>query len=238
VETVKNHPEIEFRFFTPHRMSIDMARNQSAVMALQTESDYLMFIDDDVLIPSNTMDLLLKANKDVVAGLVMIRGYPFNVMTFRWENPEEENLVLRRLTNYNDIPLIESCTEGHDRFKLDCIKCRTEGKLQEVVDCIAVGFSCCLINTDVLKPLEPPYFLTSKFHTEDIYFCLKLQGLDPIPSVAFHTGVKCGHLLNPEPIEWANRAVMKDLYAPIAERNFKRGQEWIDQCLTALNAPK
>ena len=50
----------EFFLFTPPRMSVDMARNTAAKQAMMLECDYLMFIDDDVLIPPTTFDSLLK----------------------------------------------------------------------------------------------------------------------------------------------------------------------------------
>ena len=66
--SAKNIPGIKFEFWTPERMAIDTARNTAAQMALSRECDYLMFIDDDVMIPPDTLEKLLKADKDVIAG--------------------------------------------------------------------------------------------------------------------------------------------------------------------------
>ncbi len=236
VKTVKTDPTIEFMFYTPHRMSIDHARNSAAEMALQSDCDYLMFLDDDVLVKPETLDMLLKADKDIIAGLVIIRGHPFNNMAFKFKEEKEEEK--QSLEFYNELPLKESCEAGHEVYKIECESCIKSSKLQELVKCDAVGFSCCLIKCDVLQALEPPFFVTAKNHTEDIYFCLKIRSLNPIPEIWLHTGVKCGHLLNAEPIEWANRPLMKTIYDPFFRgekgHNDHRDDEYIKRCLAAI----
>jgi len=165
-----------------------------------------MFIDDDVLIPPDAFDKLQMANKDICAGLVYLRGYPFHVMAFREiitkvldENKKEFLDPRLKLTYYDEI---------HDLAR--------EGV--ELVSCEAVGFSCCLIHTDVLKAIEPPYFVTGPLNTEDIYFCLKTRNLDPRPSIFVHTGVRGGHLLNPEPIEFDTKLLLTNFYDNLADK--------------------
>lgn len=225
VKTVKKDPTIEFQFFTPHRMSIDAARNHAARIALETEADYLMFIDDDVLIPANTLELLLAAQKDIVAGLVVIRGLPFNNMAFKFISETE-------LIYYNDIPLASPCASEHTNYDIKCDSCR-ETSLQELVKVDAVGFSCCLINCDVLRSMEPPYFVTGVNHTEDIYFCLKSRELEPAPEIYLHTGVECGHLLNPEPVEWRTRKKMQEFYNS-GVKEYSRDLAHIERCLAVI----
>lgn len=212
LHTARTLPDIEFRFWTPPRMSIDNARNQAALYAMNTDCDYLMFIDDDVLIPENTLVELLKADKDIIAGLVMIRGFPFNVMAFKWEKDDQGNP--KNLGYFNDLP-----------------------KERGIVECDAVGFSCCLIKMDIIKALEPPYFVTGKSNTEDVYFCLKVKDiLDPQPGIFMHTGVECGHLLNPLPIVYSGKQKFYDFYAPVYEKEpeFKRDQAYIDACVAGV----
>ncbi len=229
--TAKNYPNIDFKFFSPVRMSIDNARNTAATLAMRYECDYLMFIDDDVLIPKDTLVHLLEANKDVCAGLVIIRGMPFHVMAFKFskDNPMQ-------LTNYDELPLHVTCKQDHEFFKLDCKDCEI-AYLEPLVRCDAVGFSCCLIKTDILKPLEPPYFLTGPNHTEDVYFCLKLRELEPIPSIYMNTSVRCGHLLNPEPIEFGTIKKFKSFYEEeyeLLNMKFQRDEAHIQRCLVSL----
>lgn len=248
--TKKERPDIEFQFFTPHRMSIDMARNMAADLAMKYKCDYLMFIDDDVLIPKDTLLRLLEADKDIVAGLVIIRGVPFNVMGFRWQELKEQHAERakvherRSLTFYNDLPLVHPCKEGHERFQLKCEHC-LHSPLQTLVQMDAIGFSCCLIKTDVLNLLTPPYFVTGSHHTEDVYFCIKAQEeLIPPPTIFMHTGVQCGHLLNPEPIEWRTRKRFLDFFTPEIEMEKQkkeespRGMSYIERCLAKIDEVK
>lgn len=189
--TIRKFPDDQFWFFTPHRMTIDNARNLAAKQAMSLECDYLMFLDDDVLVPHDTFEKLVAAQKDIIAALVYLRGYPFHVMAFK----DAETTGRVSLNYYDDLPKNE------------------DGSLQELVPLAAVGFSCCLIKVDVIQAIEPPYFVTGPLNTEDVYFCLKTRELDPQPSIYLHTGIKCGHMLNPEPIEYATR----DLHTQFCE---------------------
>lgn len=230
-KTAKTHPDVYFELFTPHRMSIDNARNSAAVMALRKDFDYLMFIDDDVLIPNDTFTKLLEADKDVIAGLVIIRGMPFNVMAFEFEDETRRQLVY-----FNKIPLQSPCAKEHLKYEAECEDC-DKVELVTLAKCDAVGFSCCLIKTDILKPLKPPFFITGPNHTEDVYFCLKLRELEPVPEIYVHTGVQCGHLLNPEPIEFKVRKKLYGLYKKEweeATRKPMRDVAHIERCLVSL----
>src|SRR5271154_6337264 len=70
-------PEDQFVLFTPYRMAIDTMRNAAAKIALEHNCDYLMFIDDDVIIKPETYAVLKAADVDCVMALTFIRGYPF-----------------------------------------------------------------------------------------------------------------------------------------------------------------
>jgi len=216
--TIRKYPDFQFAFYTPARMSIDNARNTAARMALESECDYLMFIDDDVLLPTDTFTKLYEADKAIIAGLVIIRGYPFNVMAFK--TISDENTSREKIDYYNDLP------EDGDKNLVELVKCR------------AVGFSCCLLKVDVLKALEPPYFVTGTGNTEDVYFCLRTQHeLDPAPDIYMHTGVRCGHLLHPEPVEWETRDKLKAFYEPIIKEqslDVGRNVEYLNQCLAQI----
>lgn len=210
--TGKHFPEYQIHFWNPERMAIDTARNQAAIYALELGCDYLLFLDDDVMVPSAGLKVLIEAGKDIIAGLVCIRGYPFNAMAFKWVEDKD-----RQLTYFND----------------------WEKKVEElktpIVPAAALGFSFCLIKMDVIRALEPPYFLTGKDHTEDVYFCLKTQEtLNPKPGIFLHTGVHCGHMLNAEPIEWNTRKGFQKFYfASSQEFIFKRDEAYINQCIEA-----
>lgn len=170
----------DFIFYTPARATIDRMRNESARIAMEAECDYLMFVDDDVLLPqmsgTTVYDQLKNVNSDIVAGNVIIRGYPFEPMFFK------KVMVNGELT----LPYYRDWKESVDE----------EGVLRKDVG--AVGFSCVLIKVSLLKKLTKPFFITGSHHTEDVYFCLKAMEEVSDVTIAVNTNVKCGHVLTPE----------------------------------------
>ncbi len=172
----KKNPDIKFILCNPRRMSIDRMRNFCAAVALEHNIDELMFIDDDVLLPEDAYQKLAKfttsGEADVIAGVTLIRGYPFHPMIFNFKDKENHYF-----DNYQ---------EHVDENGL--------------VTCDAVGFSCCLIKVDVLKQITPPYFITGEKHTEDIYFCQKVTRQIPGSKIRVHPGVETGHILGSDVI--------------------------------------
>lgn len=157
----------------PRRMSIDRMRNITAKIALDTNSDYVCFIDDDVLVPLDTIDRLIECDADIAAGHTLIRGYPFQNMFFRWTDDTKLNLA-----NVKDKDI------SYD----------SRGDIP--VD--AVGFSCVLIKTSFLKQIDSPYFVTGPFNTEDIYFCVKGKQKFPNCKYVVNPRVITSHNLGPE----------------------------------------
>ena len=219
----------EFFLFTPPRMSVDMARNTAAKQAMMLECDYLMFIDDDVLIPPTSFDSLLKCDADIASGLVIIRGYPFNVMAFRREG--------QNLPYFNDLPTVEiEVGDGKGGYPV------LKDPVTQDDGLIAVGFSCALIKVGILKKIPQPYFVTGPRNTEDIYFCLKAKDSISELKISLATHVQCGHILHPEPIEYATIDIFREFYEtlrPDTVENIKneekgRDTEYIKSHLKAL----
>lgn len=218
----KEWPNAQFFFFSPPRMSIDRARNTAAKAALEQQCDYLWFIDDDVLVPIGAFKLLVEADYDIIAGVIVVRGYPYNAMFFKFD--ETKSLV-----HYNDY------LEKSDPAK-------------RVIDVDAVGFSCALIKVELLKELNPPYFVTGSSNTEDIYFCMKAidaKGRENL-KIGVHRDVICGHVGDarvflPSNIEYhkaldefENPAIVEIDNTKEAEEERKRSQDRGEAYLTRL----
>ena len=210
------YPEDQFIFMTPPRMSIDRMRNECARIALEQECDYLMFIDDDVVIPYTAYRDLMTMNYDIAAGFVVIRGYPFNVMLFK--ETYDDNGILR-LPYYNDY--------------VDDIK-------DNILKCGAVGFSCVLIKCSLLKELTLPYFMTGTQQTEDIYFCLKARKEVPGITIGANFNVQCGHLGEPRIYTPDNRLLYKKMDEElnpsliVPESTGDHNVEYVEKCLSSL----
>lgn len=190
----KNHPEHDFGICNPDRMTIDHMRNFAAKAALELNFDYLMFVDDDVLLPFNAWDKLQAANKDVIAGVTLIRGYPFHPMIFDFIHPQ--------FNSQDKCHYVDNYKERADENGL--------------LECDAVGFSCCLIKVDVLRALwrknPMPFFITGENHTEDIFFCGRVKKELHDVKIWCDTTVETSHILGDSLIEPRNKESMKGFF--------------------------
>lgn len=168
-------PEHDFIFCNPRRMSIDRMRNFAAKSCLDYDIDYLLFLDDDVLVPPEGLKRLLAANKDVIAGVTLIRGYPYHPMIF--------NFLGRLISD-----------DGTKIHYVDDYKERADPETG-LLECDAVGFSFCLIKVSLLRKCSPPYFITGENHTEDVFFCNKARVEVPGTSIWVDTKIETAHIL-------------------------------------------
>lgn len=183
----RDYPNFDFVMNHPLRQSIDRMRNQTCKIAVDLNADYVLFLDDDVLVDSNNqkwdfLKRLVDADKDIIAGWTIIRGYPFDNMFFKWTDETRVNL-----RKYND-PVIDE---------------------NGLIDCDAIGCSLVLIKVELLKKLEAPYFVTGPFNTEDIYFCLKARQNFPETTIFVDSKVQTAHCMGPEYCSPSNVEALK-----------------------------
>lgn len=164
----------QFIFNTPRRMSIDRMRNHTAKIALEMECDYILFIDDDVVVPIDCLQRLINCDADIAAGWTIIRGHPFPNMFMRFTD-ETKNVL-------------EHCKDG--TFDDNA-----------VVPVDAVGFSCALLKCSLLKKVPMPWFVTGAQNTEDVYFCVKASHFLPETKIVVDTRIKTAHALGTEFID-------------------------------------
>jgi hypothetical protein len=170
--------------FTPSRMSIDRMRNGAAKFAVDQDFDYLCFVDDDVIVPPGSITQLIEADQDIVAAWTIIRGHPFENMFFD-KHPD------------NNGSLVNVKTADLDMTQL-------------VRPVAAVGFSYVLIKVSHLKKVNPPYFITGAYNTEDIYFCMKSKMQVPDVKIAVHLGVETMHKVGYEFVGPGNQQSYRD----------------------------
>lgn len=182
----RQYQDIDFAFYTPRRSSIDRMRNELGRLAVANGFDYLLFIDDDVMIPFDGLGKLLKADADIAAGWTIIRGWPYDNMFFKYLDEEKQSLSLYR----------------------------GELKLNEkgLVECDAVGFSFCLLKVSHMKKVPPPYFVTGPYNTEDVYYCIKASKHVPETTIVVDPTVKTSHCLGSEFIDPDTRDKYKDYF--------------------------
>lgn len=180
----KNHPDWTIYSNMPRRYSIDRMRNETAQKAMELECDWLMFYDDDVMFSPSAIDTLLEETPgDVRGGITLVRGHPFRPMAFKWDD--------NKLVSYNDY----ESQVGEDG----------------ILPVAALGFSLVMIKVDLLKKMQPPFFMTGTHNTEDVYFCLRAKDHDPTCEININTNVPTYHILDSYYISPANRNGFIDL---------------------------
>lgn len=195
----RSYSNIDFILSNPPRMSIDRMRNMTAKVALETNSDYVLFLDDDVLVnPISGLKMLLDCEADIAAGRVCVRGWPFNYMVFKSDG--------------NDGLIIQNKIPRHG-----------------IHSCDAVGFSFALIKTDLIRKVPEPFFVTGLNHTEDVYFCYKCRVVDRKCSIKVNCDCDCGHILWPEVLDERNRKAfmkyLKEINPNLIPANYTEGAD-------------
>jgi hypothetical protein len=157
------------------------ARNQIVDWAIEHNSTYVFFVDDDVILPPFAAQRL---------------GYVLDT---------------RGPKLYPDSKIAVCCGIYCSKEELSTpviYKQNGQGgfwkwKLGEVFDVESAGTGCMMIRTEVFKHLEKPYFKTveeyievgdqvgSQKMTDDIYFCKKVK--EAGFTILAHGGVLCGH---------------------------------------------
>lgn len=201
----------KFIQMAPTRLSIDRMRNEAAKQALLQECDYLVFIDDDMLLYPQVLDSLIEADKDIVMARTFIRGYPFHEMAFIREN-READIRDTNLIHYDT--LMDEVDENG------------------LCECDAIGFATVAIKTHLLKKLSPPYFITGPYQTEDVYFCLrcKMELNEPVGiyvDTKFPTAHKMesAEFVNPDNVEKL-KEYFKSFMPPEKDKREDRGAEY------------
>lgn len=191
---------IPFSYMLNSNQPYDTAREQLTRMALESGAEYIFHYDSDVLIPVNTIELLIewieKFNIPIMSGIYWAKKP--QIMPAAWakiaEHPEENR--------YDFAPMdLKKTIE------------KSPGK-DPIVPMDVVGAGCLMIRRDVFEKLDKsnpdlPYFQwgIGRYNTcpkckdktplpmmsEDFYFCMRAGNeLNLKPHVA--TLIRCDHI--------------------------------------------
>ncbi len=106
-------------------------REQLVQMAVDAGSSHILWLDSDMMFPSDTAQQLLKHKKPIVAANYVTRQYPHK--TVAYVNSDDWNSYL--INNSNTV--------------------------DDLTPVAAVGMGCMLMSIDVFKKLNQPYFKTT-----------------------------------------------------------------------------
>ena len=165
------------------------ARNNIAQKALDEKADYVLMVDNDVVLPSDALLNMLEHDEDVVLGCYAHRDS---------DNIYRGNTCVCKLGYFN-YPLESEYTarEIEDMRNNGEYKVRIHGG----------GMGCALIRADVFRRLEYPWYDWVNYKddnrsmlSEDLYFCEQCHKKG-IP-IYTDTRVTCGHMLRH--IQWVH----------------------------------
>lgn len=176
--------DAEFEFVRGY--DVATARNKAANKALERESDFLFFVDNDVVVPKDALQNLFEDTKDVCLGYYAHRGA---------DNLYHGNTNICRLFDANGERYFHYPLESEYSGK-EMLEMREAGQYKVKIH--GGGMGCALIRTEVFRQMKYPWFdwvhyKSGKMLGEDLYFCesCKKKGI-PIYT---DTRVNCGHML-------------------------------------------
>lgn len=146
------------------------ARNKCAKEAIDYSMDYLMFVDSDVILPSDSLVHMLEYDADIVMGI-----YPRRNTTIG--QTEIFKLGQKNFTDENNLNIAEIPSEPR-------------------MDVKGGGMGCALIKTNLFKKLEYPWFKYVEYDdgstlSEDNYFCWTAGNIGA--RIQVDTRVRCKH---------------------------------------------
>jgi len=141
------------------------ARNNIVNMAMGVDADWILFLDDDMVVPNDLYERLRAHDKDITGVLYWQRGGAYHPV------------ILKRTSG----------VDGH--YNYEFMGDFPRNQLAKV-DCIGGG--CMLIRTDIFAKMIQPYFWVDGIVGTDIYFCHRAfeAGID----VYCDTTIELGHM--------------------------------------------
>lgn len=203
----------EFYFHTPIRSSIDNMRNTTANLALLHDCKFIFFYDDDVILPVDTLSKLLSTYERTKAAVI-------------------SGLTFIRGNRFKPMIFDKSGPILDYKSKVDKYGC---------VDCESLGFSCVLLDVEVMKYVITPYFVTGSQNTEDVYYCIKLKDMRPESKILCDTNIKTGHLVGKYMITEDNRdriIKFEEEEFGIKEEELDHGIEYLEKIEKAISDEK
>jgi hypothetical protein len=169
----KKVPRYSFALACLGELMVAYARERFAETAIESGSDYLFMVDDDMLCPPDLFYRLVAHDKDICAALAFTR------------NPDHKPVIYDVIEGFDPIT---RTSYGKTKFAMNYPR-------NQLVQCDAVGFGAVLIKTKVIKAIfdrRETCFFGMDRTGEDVAFCTKARKLGF--EVWMDTSTKLGHL--------------------------------------------
>ncbi len=125
-------------------------RNTITQVMLDQKADWVLYLDDDHILPQDVLTKLLVADKDIISALYVQRQPPFNPVLMEYELPDG----------------------GFIQKQLDSTD-------QGVIEVAAAGAGCLLVKRRVIEALTAPYWTLGQLNSgtwgDDLHFCSRVR---------------------------------------------------------------
>lgn len=165
----RRSPEYEFCLKIIIKREQFRARNNLVDLALMNDCDYLLMLDDDMVIPADLFERLAAHDKDVVGALYYQRGGGFHPVIMRQVNAKDG------LKGIDFIHHFDLILRQPGLYPVDII-----------------GGGCMLFRTEIFRKLVQPYFWIDGIVGTDVYICNQLR--DAGVSIYVDTSIELGHV--------------------------------------------
>jgi GT2 family glycosyltransferase len=175
-----NH-NVGFRFVS--NCLIYDAREKLAEYAVNEGYDYLLFIDSDMVLPSNTVLYMLEDMKngaEMVTGMIFKRSYPYQPCFYPRARLNKIRKVENGIEKVDMVPDLEGCIEWEK---------------DSIIPLEGMGMACCMIDVSLFKRIQKPWFYPFPKVGEDITFCIKARQ-EAKAKMIVDTRIDVGHITN------------------------------------------
>lgn len=157
------------------------ARNRIVKEAVEGRYDYVLMVDSDIVLPSDTLRLMLENPVDVCSGVYMNRHTGRTILSRKYDVDGTEYYDFTKDAEYTVDEVKRMLANGSTKIKVH-----------------GTGGGCLLIKTEVIEKLPKPLFKWVDYDdghgtlSEDLYFCTlcKKAGID----IHADLRVDCGHI--------------------------------------------
>lgn len=163
--------DIKLEFSMVSNSLIYDAREYVAEQFMKSDNEYLMFIDSDMTFHPQSLQFLLRHDKEFVTAKAFKRVHPYQACFYT------------KVVYENGLPSLEVPT----------------GYGEGLLPIEGAGLACALIKRSAFEKLEKPYFFPLPNVGEDLSFCIKLK--EAGVKMYCDTTLQFGHLAQREVFE-------------------------------------
>ena len=181
----KGGHDVDFDFFRGY--DVASARNKIAKATIERGVDYVLMVDNDVVLPKDALLNLLETEQNFSFRRNMVVGY----YPSRSANSANTNGLTTAFKFGGEDYAVDDAYTGEELKTL-----KDSGNIR--VQIRGSGLGCALIHRSVLEKMKYPWFKWVLYDnetqlSEDLYFCEKFKEI--CTPIFVYTRVSCGHMM-------------------------------------------